>query len=86
MSLPKGNPEAHFRLHGGVSDLRNQSSLVSAYGLAARRHKAKAIRVVKMESHWTDGVFPESKESSLAFWMVDVESPNRAYEIAGEVL
>jgi hypothetical protein len=30
----------------------------------------------------TDGVFPESKEFLLGYWIVDVESPQRAYEIA----
>ena len=30
----------------------------------------------------TDGVFPESKEFLAGYWIVDVESPERAYEIA----
>jgi hypothetical protein len=30
----------------------------------------------------TDGPFPEAKEFLAGFWMVDVESPARAYEIA----
>jgi len=30
----------------------------------------------------TDGPFPESKEVLAGYWVVDVESPQRAYEIA----
>ena len=30
----------------------------------------------------TDGVFPEAKEFLAGYWIVDVESPERAYEIA----
>jgi hypothetical protein len=59
--------------------------LVSAEGLAAPT-QAKAVRVGKGGKPVTDGVFPESKEFLAGFWMVDVESPERAYEIAGEVL
>lgn len=33
----------------------------------------------------TDGVFPESKEFLLGYWIVDVESPERAYEIAARL-
>ena len=32
----------------------------------------------------TDGVFPESKEFLAGYWIVDVESPERAYQIAAE--
>ena len=30
----------------------------------------------------TDGPFPETKEFLAGFWIVDVDSPERAYEIA----
>ena len=32
----------------------------------------------------TDGPFPESKEFLAGFWTVDVDSPERAYEIAAQ--
>lgn len=32
----------------------------------------------------TDGVFPESKEFLAGYWIVDVDSPERAYQIAAE--
>jgi hypothetical protein len=33
----------------------------------------------------TDGIFPESKEFLLGYWMVDVNSLERALEIAGRI-
>ena len=32
----------------------------------------------------TDGVFPEAKEFLAGFWTVDVDSPERALQIAAE--
>jgi hypothetical protein len=32
----------------------------------------------------TDGPFPESKEFLIGFWIIDVDSPERAYEIAAK--
>ncbi len=32
----------------------------------------------------TDGPFPEAKEFLIGFWVVDVETPERAYEIAAK--
>jgi hypothetical protein len=32
----------------------------------------------------TDGPFPESKEFLIGFWIVDCDTPERAYEIAGQ--
>jgi len=32
----------------------------------------------------TDGPFPESKEVLAGYWLVDVETPKRAYEIAAK--
>jgi hypothetical protein len=33
----------------------------------------------------TDGVFPEAKEFLLGYWIVDVESAERAYKIATRI-
>ena len=33
----------------------------------------------------TDGIFPESKEFLLGYWIVDVETPQRACAIAGRI-
>ncbi|MDQ3786781.1 MAG: YciI family protein [Actinomycetota bacterium] len=55
---------------------------VDAQGLAdpgeARIVRATATGVPAV----TDGPFPESKEFLAGFWVIDVESPDRAIEVA----
>jgi hypothetical protein len=66
-------------------DLRKAGELVSAEGLAAPG-EAKLVRMSKGGGPpVTDGVFPESKEFLAGFWIVDVDSPRRAFEIAAKV-
>lgn len=47
--------------------------------------QAKVIRAGRDGEPITDGVFPESKEFLLGYWIVDVESARRAYEIAARL-
>lgn len=44
--------------------------------------EAKLVRAGKDGAPVTDGPFPEAKEFLAGFWIVDVDSPERAYEIA----
>ncbi len=61
--------------------LRESGELVAAEGLACP-DDAKLVRAGNDGRPVTDGVFPESKEFLAGYWMVDVDSPQRAYEIA----
>jgi hypothetical protein len=61
--------------------LSASGEFVAAEGLAMP-DQAKVVRASKDGVPVTDGVFPESKEFLAGFLMVDVESANRAYEIA----
>ena len=63
--------------------LRAAGELVSAAGLASPV-QAKRVRAGKDGKPITDGIFPESKEYLAGYWIVDVDSPERAYEIAAE--
>ena len=65
-------------------DLRATGELVSAEGLSFP-DEAKLVRADKDGTPITDGVFPESKEFLAGYWIVDVEHPERAYEIAGRI-
>ena len=66
-------------------ELTEAGELVSAEGLAAPG-EAKRVRAGKNGGPpVTDGVFPESKEFLAGFWIIDVERPERAYEIAAKV-
>jgi len=57
--------------------------LVSAEGLAWPK-QAKLVRAGKDGKPVTDGVFPETKEFLAGYWIVTVDSPERAYQIAAE--
>jgi hypothetical protein len=64
-----------------AGDLAAAGELVAAEGLAAP-DQAKRVRAGKDGKPITDGVFPESKEFLAGYWIVDVDSPERAYELA----
>jgi hypothetical protein len=66
---------------GFSKELGASGELVSAEGLAMP-DQAKVVRAGKDGAPITDGVFPESKEFLAGYWIVDVETPERAYEIA----
>lgn len=61
--------------------LHESGELVAAEGLAGP-NEAKVVRAGKDGQPVTDGVFPETKEFLAGYWIVDVDTPARAYEIA----
>ena len=46
--------------------------------------QAKLVRAGKDGAPITDGPFPEAKEFLAGYWIVDVDSPERAIEIAAK--
>ena len=63
-------------------ELKDSGELVAAEGLAAP-DQARVVRARKGGGpEVTDGPFPEAKEFLAGYWIVDVESPEQAYEIA----
>jgi len=83
-SWPKQDIKAHIAfMVGFAKKLGESGELVSAEGLAAP-DQAKRVRAGKDAKPITDGVFPESKEFLAGYWIVDVESPERAYQIAAQ--
>jgi len=65
-------------------ELHERGELVSAEGLSFP-DQAKVVRAGKNGRPITDGVFPESKEFLAGFWIIDVDSPERAYAIAARI-
>jgi hypothetical protein len=64
-------------------ELRAEGVLVGAEGLASPR-EARIGRAGKAGApEVTDGPFAESKEFLAGYWIVDVESAEQAYAIAG---
>jgi hypothetical protein len=79
---PKKDLQAHIAFMMSLNkDLRESGELVSAEGLSFP-DQAKLVRASNDGAPITDGVFPESKEFLAGYWIVDVESPERAYAIA----
>ena len=66
-----------------VQKLGDAGELVAAEGLSGP-DQAKRVRAGSDGKPITDGVFPESKEFLAGYWIVDVDSPERAYQIAAE--
>jgi hypothetical protein len=62
-------------------ELRESGELVSAEGLSFPE-QAKLVRADDDGMPITDGIFPESKEFLAGFWIVEVATPERAYQIA----
>ncbi|MBV9224405.1 MAG: hypothetical protein JO185_06160 [Acidobacteriaceae bacterium] len=65
-------------------ELKVSGEFVATQGLAAP-HEARVVRGLNEGIPITDGIFPESKEFLLGYWIVDVATPERAYEIAGRI-
>jgi hypothetical protein len=96
MNAPRGTgdyqvnnwaPEA-FKAHIAFmqrfhQELTEAGELAGAEGLAAPGD-AKLVRAGKDGTPITDGVFPEAKEFLAGYWIVDVDSPERAYELAAK--
>ena len=81
---PRGDLRAHIAFMKKLNqDLHESGELVSAEGLSFP-DLAKLVRAGKDGTPITDGVFPESKEFLAGFWIVDVETPERAYAIAAQ--
>ena len=76
--------QAHIAfMHRYNKELKEAGEFVDAQGLTPPG-QAKLIRAGKDGRPVTDGVFPESKEFLAGFWMIDVESPERAIELAAK--
>jgi hypothetical protein len=81
---PQKDIKAHIAFMISFSrKLGEAGELVGAEGLSGP-DQAKLVRAGKDGKPITDGVFAEAKEFLAGYWIVDVESPERAYAIAAE--
>src|SRR5579863_7884159 len=84
-SWPRKDLQAHIAFMMNLNkNLHDSGELVAAEGLAFP-DQARLVRAGKDGLPITDGIFPESKEFLAGFWIVDVDSPERAYAIAAQV-
>jgi hypothetical protein len=81
----KNDIDAHMAVLGSLNrELAESGEFVTTQALAAP-HEAKMVRGLSEGIPVTDGIFPESKEFLLGYWIVDVATPDRAYQIAGRI-
>jgi hypothetical protein len=83
-SWPAQDIKAHIAfMIDFAKKLAAAGELVGAEGLAGPE-QAKLIRAGNGGEPITDGVFPETKEFLAGYWIVDVDTPERAYALAAE--
>ncbi len=82
---PKKDVETHFAFLSRLNQELTESGEFVATQPLAGPNEAKIVRAGKDGAPITDGVFPEAKEFLLGYWIVDVGSPERAYEIAARL-
>ena len=84
MSWPQEVQQAHIRfMMGFTKKLTDAGELISADGLTPPT-EAKLVRAGKNGAPVIDGVFAETKEFLAGWWIVEVPSAERAYQIAAE--
>ena len=72
-------------MHNLNKELREAGEFVSGEGLAGPG-EAKIVRAGKNNvPAVTDGPFAESKEFLAGYWIVEVDRPERAYELAAKI-
>jgi hypothetical protein len=82
---PHKDLQAHIAFMMNLNkDLREAGEFVSAEGLSFP-NQATLVRAGKDGVPITDGIFPESKEFLAGFWIIDVDSPERAFALAAKV-
>jgi hypothetical protein len=83
-SWPKEDIARHIQfMMSFAKKLGASGELVGADGLAGP-DQAKRVRAGDDGRPITDGLFPESKEFLVGYWIVDVETPERAFQIAAD--
>jgi hypothetical protein len=77
--------EAHMAVLTTINqELIDSGEFVATQGLA-EPSEAKVVCGEKDGVPITDGVFPEAKEFLLGYWIVDVASAERAYQVAARI-
>ena len=79
----QGDLTAHIRFMKNLNaELQRSGEFVAAEGLGTPG-EARIVRAGKTGApEVTDGPFAEAKEFLAGYWIVDVETPERAYAIA----
>ncbi|HEX6368491.1 MAG TPA: YciI family protein [Longimicrobium sp.] len=74
--------QAHLDYWGDLNRSLTESGEMVEVRALTPPSQGKLVRAGSRGVPLTDGPFPESKEFLAGFWIVDVDGPERAYEIA----
>jgi hypothetical protein len=85
MSWGEADRQAHMEYLTRLNQTLRESGEFVATQPLAPPNEAKVVRGGANGVPVTDGVFPETKEFLLGYWIVDVVNAERAYEIAGRL-
>lgn len=77
--------QAHFAFLAALNRALTESGELVDVQPLTPPEQARVVRAGKDGTPITDGIFAESKEFLLGYWIVDVEGPERAYEIAARL-
>ena len=81
---PPEDIRAHMKHLEGINrEIREAGEWVDVHALTPPS-EAKLVRAGKNGEPVTDGPFPEAKEYLAGYWIVDVETAERAWEIAAK--
>ena len=81
----KKDIDAHMAVLKSINkELTESREFLGTEGLG-RPDQAIVVRGQEASMPITDGIFPEAKEFLLGYWIVDVKTPERAYEIASRI-
>lgn len=83
-SWPEADVQRHLAYMSALArSMSEAGELVAAEALTAP-DQARHVRAGKQGEPVTDGVFPETKEFLAGYWLVDVDRPERAFELAAQ--
>ena len=71
-------------MHQLNQELTGAGEFVDVQGLAPPG-QARLVRAGRDGKPVTDGPFPEAKEFLAGFWLVDLDGPGRAWELAARI-
>lgn len=83
-SWPAEDLRAHIAFMKTFAQKLTESGELAATEGLASPDQAKVVRAGDTGQPIVDGVFPETKEFLAGYWIVEVDSPERAYAIAAE--
>jgi len=85
LAWSKKDIDAHMGVLQSIhKELTEAGEFVGTERLAAPG-QARVVCGQKESMPATDGIFPESKEFLLGYWIVEVETPERAHAIAARI-